>query len=130
MACGTPVIAMRRGSVPEVIEDGVSGFIVEDEDEAVQAIGRLDELDRRRVRDAFERRFTASRMAAEYVRCYQRVIGSARRHDQIGVTGLGHNSYRDIAQVTPQQKVHAVPADLSKAVCPSPGEVARPTLHE
>ena len=64
MACGTPVIAFRRGSVPEVIDKGVSGFVVENEDEAVAAIKRIGELDRRRVRAAFEQRFTARRMAA------------------------------------------------------------------
>ena len=71
MACGTPVIAFRRGSVPEVVEHGVTGFIVDDEDGARRAIERLPELDRRRIRAAFERRFTARRMAEDYVRHYQ-----------------------------------------------------------
>jgi glycosyltransferase involved in cell wall biosynthesis len=74
MACGTPVIAFRRGSVPEVIEDGVTGFIVDDEEDAVQAVGRLAELDRRGVRAAFERRFTSKRMAGEYVRYYELLV--------------------------------------------------------
>src|ERR1700723_3140206 len=67
MACGTPVIAMRRGSVPEVIEDGVTGFIVETEAEAVAAVRRLPNLDRKQVRQAFETRFTGRRMAKDYV---------------------------------------------------------------
>jgi glycosyltransferase involved in cell wall biosynthesis len=71
MACGTPVIAFRSGSVPEVIDDGVSGFIVDGEAEAIQSIGRLGELDRRAVRRQFENRFTAKRMAEEYVHHYQ-----------------------------------------------------------
>jgi glycosyltransferase involved in cell wall biosynthesis len=71
MACGTPVIAFRRGSVPEIIEEGATGFIVENEAEALQAIRRLPELDRRRVRRGFERRFSSRRMAEEYVRYYQ-----------------------------------------------------------
>jgi glycosyltransferase involved in cell wall biosynthesis len=71
MACGTPVIAFRSGSVPEVIDDGVTGFVVEDEKEAIAAIGRLGELDRRRVRERFEQRFTARRMATEYLRHYE-----------------------------------------------------------
>ncbi|HLH11701.1 MAG TPA: glycosyltransferase family 4 protein [Methylovirgula sp.] len=79
MACGTPVIAFRCGSVPEVVEEGVSGFIVETEDEAVAAIGRLASLDRREVRAAFERRFTAERMALDYVRCYERLLGRSAR---------------------------------------------------
>jgi glycosyltransferase involved in cell wall biosynthesis len=60
MACGTPVIAFPSGSVPEVIEDGVNGFIVESEDEAVRAVKRISSLDRREVRRSFERRFTAA----------------------------------------------------------------------
>jgi glycosyltransferase involved in cell wall biosynthesis len=75
MACGTPVIAFRRGSVPEVIEDGVSGCIVESEEEAVQAVKGLGQLDRSRVRAAFECRFTAGRMAQEYVRNYHKLVG-------------------------------------------------------
>lgn len=77
MACGTPVIAFRRGSVPEVIEDGVSGFVVDSEAEAIAAVKRLPELDRRRVREAFECRFTARRMAEDYVRHYRTLL--ARR---------------------------------------------------
>ena len=74
MACGTPVIAFRHGSVPEVIEDGVSGFIVDDEEGAIQALRRLHELDRRRVREAFERRFTAATMTEKYVRLYDQLV--------------------------------------------------------
>src|SRR5205814_1380228 len=74
MACGTPVIAFRSGSVPEVIDDGVTGFIVDNEAEAVEAIARLGELDRRKVRARFEQRFTAERMANEYVRHYQSLL--------------------------------------------------------
>lgn len=74
MACGTPVIAFRRGSVPEVLEDGVTGFLVESTDEAVAAIGRLDQIDRARCRAEFERRFTAERMARDYLDVYRRVI--------------------------------------------------------
>jgi glycosyltransferase involved in cell wall biosynthesis len=71
MACGTPVIAWRRGSVPEIIEDGVTGFVVDSEDEALQAIGQVRGLDRRCIRAAFEQRFTARRMAEDYVRVYR-----------------------------------------------------------
>lgn len=70
MACGTPVIAFRRGSVPEVIDDGVSGFVVEDVSDAVNAMGKLDALDRKRVRAAFDQRFTVERMARDYVELY------------------------------------------------------------
>ena len=57
MACGTPVIAWRRGSIPEIVDRGVTGFIVENETEAVQAVGALDRLDRRNIRRVFEQRF-------------------------------------------------------------------------
>ena len=70
MACGTPVIAYRCGSVPEVIEDGVTGFIVEDEDGAVDALRRLGQIDRRRVRALFELRFSATAMARRYLALY------------------------------------------------------------
>jgi glycosyltransferase involved in cell wall biosynthesis len=78
IACGTPVIAFKRGAVPEVLEDGVSGFIVKSEDEAVAALSRLQQLDRRRVREAFERRFTAERMAGDYVRVYTQLLDDRR----------------------------------------------------
>ena len=71
MACGTPVIACNRGSVPEIVEDGLTGFIVEDEAGAVAAVGRLDSLDRAAVRRRFEERFTARRMAQDYLDLYR-----------------------------------------------------------
>ena len=77
MSAGTPVIAWRNGSVPEVIEDGVGGVIVESMDEAVAAVSRARSMDRRNVRRSFETRFTAARMAADYVAAYEELI--ARR---------------------------------------------------
>jgi glycosyltransferase involved in cell wall biosynthesis len=74
MACGTPVIAFRRGSVPEIVEDGVTGFIVNNEDEAAQAAAAVSRLDRARVRRVFEARFTARRMAEDYLNVYRRLI--------------------------------------------------------
>ena len=74
MACGTPVIAYRAGSVPEVITDGVTGFVVDDLDEALSAAERVAALDRRRVREEFERLFSARRMAEDYLSVYNHVI--------------------------------------------------------
>ena len=71
MACGTPVIAYNRGSVPEIVDEGVTGFIVEDETSAVGAVKRLSDLDRRSVRARFEERFTARRMAMDYLSAYR-----------------------------------------------------------
>jgi glycosyltransferase involved in cell wall biosynthesis len=78
MACGTPVIAMRNGSVPEVIDEGLTGFIVEDEDQAAEAAKRLRMLDRGKIRDTFETRFTARRMAEDYVSIYRGLIARQR----------------------------------------------------
>ena len=77
MACGTPVIAYPFGSVPELIEDGQTGFLVKDIAEAVAAVHRIAEIDRRTCRQVFERHFTATRMAAEYVELYRQVIEEA-----------------------------------------------------
>lgn len=74
MACGTPTIAFNRGSVPEVIDHGVSGFVVSSVDEAVQALGRVGELDRMACRAKFVERFSAERMAADYLGLYQRLL--------------------------------------------------------
>jgi glycosyltransferase involved in cell wall biosynthesis len=77
MACGTPVIAYNRGSVPEVIEPGVTGFVVEDELSAVAAVGQLPQLSRARVREVFEERFTARRMALDYLAAYRGLMEAA-----------------------------------------------------
>jgi glycosyltransferase involved in cell wall biosynthesis len=77
MANGTPVIAFGRGSVPEIIEDGVSGFIVDDIESAAAAVPRALRLDRKAIRRRFDERFTAERMARDYVALYERVL--ARR---------------------------------------------------
>lgn len=76
MACGTPVIAWRCGSVPEIVEQGVTGHIVENMDEAAAAVERIGELDRAGVRAAFEERFSAQGMASNYVKIYRRLVAS------------------------------------------------------
>jgi hypothetical protein len=74
LACGTPVIAWRNGSVPEVIEDGVTGFVVDSVEEAVKAVRRVDWLDRAVCRQRFAERFNAGRMARDYVDVYRRLV--------------------------------------------------------
>jgi glycosyltransferase involved in cell wall biosynthesis len=78
MASGTPVVAFRDGSVPEVIEEGVTGYVVDSEDQAAAAARRLHSLDRARIRRVFEERFTARRMAEDYLKLYRRLIARQR----------------------------------------------------
>jgi glycosyltransferase involved in cell wall biosynthesis len=78
MACGTPIIAYRQGSVPEVIEEGHTGFVVDDLADAIAAAKRVPELSRKRCREIFEERFTARRMARDYLRVYQGLIERER----------------------------------------------------
>lgn len=92
MACGTPTIAYRRGSVPEVIEHGVSGFVVDDEEGAVEAVRKVSMLDRSAVRACFERRFTAERMAADYLRIYQ-ALTKARYNGHTATINSENPSY-------------------------------------
>jgi hypothetical protein len=77
MACGTPVIAFNRGSVPEIIEDGTTGLIVANEHEAVLAVSQLPQISRAMVRHRFEQRFTARRMAEDYVDVYRSLIAAS-----------------------------------------------------
>ena len=74
MACGTPVLAFNRGSVPEIVDEGVTGFIVEDEAAAIAAVGRLRSLPRNLVRNRFAQRFTARRMAEGYLAAYAKLM--------------------------------------------------------
>ncbi len=88
-ACGTPVIAYRRGSVTEVIEHGVTGFIVDGEDDALAHAARVGELDRRRCRAVFEQRFSAERMARDYVKVYEQLV-EAGVSDRLAGSSPGH----------------------------------------
>ncbi|PRY92999.1 glycosyltransferase involved in cell wall biosynthesis [Hasllibacter halocynthiae] len=91
MACGTPVLAWRNGSAPEVLEDDVTGVLVEEMSGALAAVERVLRIDRQGVRAAFEKRFSARRMAEEYVRLYERLVGMRDRapDDVAGATRLG-----------------------------------------
>jgi glycosyltransferase involved in cell wall biosynthesis len=102
MACGTPVIAYPSGSVPEVLEDGVTGFVVKNEKEAAEAAKKIHTLDRRRIRAEFERRFTAQHMAQNYIDLFQEL---ARRQDRTQPTVLD-----DAIQAPPRRKVAAARA--------------------
>jgi len=93
LACGTPIIAWCCGSVPEIVEQGETGFICKSLDEAVRAVNRLPSLSRARCRQAFETRFLASRMAADYVRVYEQLIERTDMQD-VGVPHHGRDHYR------------------------------------
>lgn len=99
MACGTPVIAFRRGSVPELIEDGVNGFVVDTIAEAVAALENIGQIDRQRCRRRFEERFSAERMARDYVAIYERIVEARRQAGMVrsSATSMesGCNGFRE-----------------------------------
>jgi glycosyltransferase involved in cell wall biosynthesis len=95
MACGTPVLAFRRGSVPEVVDDGLTGRIVENIEEAILTLPRVLSLDRRAVRRRFEERFTSTRMAKNYLRVYKALLAQA---DAKRVSDPRESIYRDTAE--------------------------------
>jgi glycosyltransferase involved in cell wall biosynthesis len=89
MACGTPVVAFNRGSVPELIDVGVTGFVVEDEVGAIGAIEQVSDLSREKVRKRFEQRFTARRMAQEYLEVYRLLRDATPRLRLVGTDDAG-----------------------------------------
>jgi glycosyltransferase involved in cell wall biosynthesis len=110
MACGTPVIAWRSGSASEVIDDGVTGFIFDNKKQAVGAVRHVRELDRRAVRDTFDRRFTARRMAHDYLSAYHKLTG-AKKQDRDGV----------LRSTTASSSALAVPASTLPPKSEQPG---------
>jgi glycosyltransferase involved in cell wall biosynthesis len=100
MACGTPVLAFRCGSVPEIIEDGITGAIVDTTEEAIAALPAVVALDRTKVRLRFEQRFSATRMALDYIDVYQTLLAKSprrRRHDvPLAPAGVESNSLRPL----------------------------------
>ena len=96
MACGTPVIAFRRGSVPEIVEENVSGFVVDTIEEAVTAVGRIANLDRGKVRAQFERRFTAERMAHGYLEIYRKLLSARDTYAHFGTFNRTRKGWRPV----------------------------------
>ena len=106
LACGTPVLAYRRGSIPEIIEHGDTGFVCESLSDMIEAVGDITTIDRRRCRAAFEARFTANRMAHDYVALYERIldvhalpggrktprVGSRVLQNHTSMAGNGHHA--------------------------------------
>lgn len=88
LACGTPIVAFRRGSIPEVVEQGVTGFVCDDVPSAVEALRKVEQLSRENCRQSFERRFTSLRMALDYQRIYERLLLRHHFTDSSRVTPL------------------------------------------
>jgi glycosyltransferase involved in cell wall biosynthesis len=84
MVCGTPVLEFRCGSIPEVIDDGITGKLVDCEEEAVAALPEILSYDRRAIRQRFEERFTSARMAKDYVSTYRKLLRDAPKHRAFG----------------------------------------------
>ena len=103
MACGTPVIAFRRGSVPELVEEGVTGFVVDTIEEAVTAAGRIASLDRAKVRAQFELLFTAERMARGYLEIYQKLLSARETYAHFDPFSGMRKAWRPVqpSQLTP-----------------------------
>ncbi len=92
MACGTPVLAFNRGSVPEIVEPGITGCLVDTVQEAIGAIPDLLALDRRQIRRRFEEKFLAGRMARDYTKLYQRLTNAGRKSDPAWLTDFKSSS--------------------------------------
>jgi glycosyltransferase involved in cell wall biosynthesis len=89
MACGTPTLAFRNGSVPEVIDEGVTGHIVDTVEEAVKVLPKTLELDRKRIRSVFDERFTAARMARDYVKLYRKLLRKPAPNEIHRINSIG-----------------------------------------
>lgn len=98
LACGTPVVAFSRGSIPEIIDQGVTGFVVDSVDEAVQAVEEISSLSRERCRQTFEERFSARRMAQDYVAIYQTLV-----HDRVTPSPLFRQLIAQLTDSRPSQ---------------------------
>ncbi|MCC7423625.1 MAG: glycosyltransferase family 4 protein [Planctomycetaceae bacterium] len=105
LACGTPVIAWNKGSVPEVIDEGVTGFVVDSIDEAVEAVSRAQWIDRRTCRDVFETRFDSARMARDYVEVYRRLGNNPLEEVDGRVAAVACRTRGRQAGATPQHPV-------------------------
>jgi glycosyltransferase involved in cell wall biosynthesis len=103
MACGTPVLAYGRGSIPEIIDHGVTGYICENPTELAQAVSALPLIDRTRCREVFERRFTVERMVRDYVHLYERMAGAPLRPRLLTQTGVANHLRPGVVQTLAPQ---------------------------
>src|SRR5262245_44497963 len=84
MSCGTPVIAYGNGSVPEIVRNGINGYIVDNQEQAIAAVQKITELDRRKCRQDFVERFSIERMASDYIELYEHILENDRRYAKTG----------------------------------------------
>lgn len=106
MACGTPVLAYRRGSIPEIIEHGVTGYVCDNLNEIVQSVSALPLIDRQNCREVFERRFTVERMVRDYLNLYERVAGAPLRPRLLSPTRATNHVRAGVARtLAPQTDV-------------------------
>lgn len=130
MACGCPVIAFRMGSVAEIIEDGVTGFVVDTEEEAIEALQRIGTLDRKLIRQRFEERFTSTTMVKKYVGIYENVIQQAKIMKEAKELAKGihweetweeteKSSGVQLVDIAARERNNAVCAALQDALSPS-----------
>ena len=105
MACGTPVLAYRQGSIPEIIDHGVTGYICDNIGEMAQAVAGLSLLDRTRCREIFEKRFTVERMVKDYVAIYENMAASHRPRLVAHSRTSGHVRAGTVLSLTPQTDV-------------------------
>jgi glycosyltransferase involved in cell wall biosynthesis len=101
MACGTPVLAFRCGSVPEIVEDGITGAIVSTMEEAIAALPHVIALDRKKVRQRFEQRFSATRMAKDYIDVYRALLASSKSAGAERKIKLLSSNGKDLANLRP-----------------------------
>jgi hypothetical protein len=113
MACGTPVLAFRHGSTPEVVDDGVTGYVVDGVDEAICKMGSLLALDRGRVRRRFEERFTAGRMARDYVAIYRQLLRAKQDRTAPTILGREKTSKEPVLRVSSRALASSSKASLA-----------------
>ena len=132
LACGTPVLALREGSVPEVVNDGVTGFVRDTEDELVDAVERIAELDRARCRAEVEQRFSPAAMTDAYERVYERVIqahasrGRTRRLTPGTILAAQHGGWALVIDPRPTQARASARSFLTSTACSSPRPTSEP----
>ena len=122
MACGTPTIAFRQGSVPEIIDPGVTGFIVESIEESLHVLEEIPRFDRGRCRQVFEARFSAHRMASDYLRIYQRLIDMKRRSRPILLDSQEKTHPKPAANVSAKAAASVAPYHAEPESPGSPGQ--------